>query len=442
MWNTPKWSGAVLVSLALAACDRTPVEPMVEVESQDDAVVAAAVQDSWNLLPSAEELQLATLDALSTASSPAADALIFEAGDLEAEAYAAEQGGEPGVAETLTMWAENAYVDAALVVFGPTFAAQTVSNVEVAVDRVEAALAGRPASREVRGPIDRARGHVDRARSELSRGNDAAAVRDGIAAADALRDVSPEDRARHFVNMALRLLGKAKELAGPDVRPEIAEILREADAHCGAAVRALESGNWQVAVREAQKCADLAKPVIHLLSGGISDDRLEGHAIALVDHAEDLFNRAVRLAGHDPVPEVKRALDQADEYLRQAKEALAQEHWREAIRLARESAAISRRVIGFLTDDRPSDGLEARAEQAVQHAKDLFERATTLAGDPPRPEIAGYLGRARALIAQVEAALRQENWRQAIAKAHEASRILYHVIRLLSDSAAVIGQSG
>ena len=160
--------------------------------------------------------------------------------------------------------------------------------------------------------------------------------------------------------MALRLLGKAKELAGPDVRPEIAEILREADAHCGAAVRALESGNWQVAVREAQKCADLARRVIHLLSGGISDDRLEGHAIALVDHAEDLFNRAVGLAGDDPVPEVKRALDQAGEYLRRAKEALAQEHWREAIRLARESAAISRRVIGFLTDDRPSDGLEAR----------------------------------------------------------------------------------
>ena len=82
MWNTPKWSGAVLVSLALAACDRTPVEPMVEVESQDDAVVAAAVQDSWNLLPSAEELQLATLDALSTASSPAADALILRGASL------------------------------------------------------------------------------------------------------------------------------------------------------------------------------------------------------------------------------------------------------------------------------------------------------------------------------------------------------------------------
>ena len=78
----------------------------------------------------------------------------------------------------------------------------------------------------------------------------------------------------------------------------------------------------------------------------------------------------------------------------------------------------------------------------MQHAKDLFERATILAGDPPRPEIAGYLGRARALIAQAEAALRQENWRQAIAEAHEASRILYHVIRLLSDSAVVIGQSG
>ena len=209
---------------------------------------------------------------------------------------------------------------------------------------------------------------------------------------------APRSEAKHFVAMAHRLLAKAKELAGPDVRPEIAEVLRAADAHCEAATRALEAGNWQTAVREAQECATLARRVIALLSGGIPNDRLEAYATAVVDHAEDLYHRAIGLAGDNPEPAVKQALDEAGEYLRQATEALAQEHWREAIRLARESAAISRRIIGFLTHDRPSDGLQARAEHAVEHAKDLFDRATALAGDPPRPEIAGYLGRAHALI--------------------------------------------
>ncbi len=429
MWNSRRWSGPVVAMLMLAACDQTPVEPIAQLDPQNDAVASEAVQDSWDLLTSSEEIQLAALE---SASDPAVDGLIVEAGDLVAVAMAAEQDGDPATALTLSSWAEQAYIEAVVATRGSGFAAQTVSNVELAVSRVEAAVSDSPGSIAARSSIDQARSLVDRAGVELSRGNDAAAVRDAIDASDRLRDVSPGDRAKHFVQLALRLLEKAKELAGPDAGPHIEHLIREAEAHCENAVRALENENWHAAVQQAQHCAANAREVIALLSGGIPDDRLEAHAIRIVGHAEDLFHRAVGLAGDDPIPEVKRALEEAGELLRQAQEALAQEEWRRAIGLARESAAISRRVIGFLTHDRPGDGLQERAEHAVEHAKDLFSRAVGLAGDPPRPEIAAYLAEARELIAQADAALAEQSWRRAIEKAHGAARILVHVIRLLS----------
>ncbi len=438
MWSNLKWTGVVAAAIVVAACDRTPVEPVPQVESPGDALAAAIVKDSWDLLPSAEEVQLTAIEALSTASaSAAADALIIESGDLAAEADAAAQAGEAIVAEVLASGAEEAYFEAVVATLGPSFAAQAISNVQMAVGQVEAALVGNSTSPAVGAAVNDARELIDQAASELSRGNDAVGLRDGIAAADALRDVSPEDRAKHVVEMALRLLGKAKELAGSNPPSEIAEILRDADEHCDAAVTAVGSGHWEIAVREARECARLARRVIRLLSGDIPDDRLEGHAHTAIENAEDLLHRAIGLAGDDPIPEVEEALSQAAEYLRQAREAFEHEHWREVIRLARESAAISRRVIGFLTHDRPSDGLEARAEQAIQHAKDLFDRASELAGDPPRPEIAEYLGQARELIAEADVAFEEHHWREAIAKAHQASRILGKIIRLLSDTAVI-----
>ncbi len=430
MWNTPKWSGAVLAALVLAACDQTPVEPGPQLGPPEDARAVAAVQDSWDLLTSVEEIQLAAFEALE--SSATMDALILEAGDLESEAIAAEQDGDLAVAQTLATWAGDTYVEAAVAVYGSSFAAQTVANVEAAVSGVEAAVDGRPQSPSVRASIDRARDMVDRARSDLARGNNVAAVHDAIAASDVLRDVSPEDRARHFVQLALRLLEKAKELAGPDPGPHIAHLLREAEAHCDNAVRALENGNWHAAIQQARKCARRAREVIALLSGGVPDDRLETYATRIVEHAEQLFHRAIGLVGDDPIPEVQRALNEAGELLRRAQEALGNEQWRQAIGLGRESAALSRRVIAFLTHDRPSDGLQERAEHAVEQAKNLFERAVGLAGDDPRPEIARYLAEARELIGQAEAALAEQSWKRAIAKAHQAARILSHVIHLLS----------
>src|SRR5690606_9824122 len=133
----------------------------------------------------------------------------------------------------------------------------------------------------------------------------------GLAAADELRDIDPERRARAAVAAAVELLGRAKALAGPNPRPEIAALLRDAEAHCEAAERALDADRWALALREAKACATHARRVILLLAGGVDDDELEARAVALVEEAAELHARAVALAGSTPPEPVARALDQA-----------------------------------------------------------------------------------------------------------------------------------
>jgi len=407
MLSTTKRLLALFSLGIVAACEEGPVTAPQEPGSNGAYIAASAVNASWHLLVSEESVQIQTLEALESAANPAAESVIVGAA-----------GGD-------------AYLEAAVAVFGNGFAANAVSNVEVAVGNVSAALSAEAGGSPARGAVDRARAHAARARSELSGGRDVEALRFAVAAADELRGIDPERRARELVQQALRLLEKAKELVGPDPRPEIAAALREATDHCEAAVRALEAGHWAIAVREASECAEIARRVIGLLSGGVGDDRLQELARELVAEADRTYDRAVELAGPHPDPEVKRALGHAGELLRGAKEALAQEDWREAVRLARESISISKRVIDFLSNDPPGD-LETRARQAVDHAKDLLVRAVELAGDSPRAEILAQLSAARGLVHGAMEALGNGEFRIALEKAQAAIRILTNVIRMLS----------
>lgn len=329
--------GITLIGVVLlAACEQTPVEPQPDAGLQPGASAAEAIDASWDLLTTEEDVYLETLDALGAQPDAAAEAVIMGAGDA----------GQDGT------------IEASLVVMGADFAARTVSDVELVVSRVDAAVANGRVDVETRRSIEQARSDVEQARAALSRGEDGDALRAALSAADDLRHVDPERRATELVQNALRLLDKAKELAGPNPRPEIAEILRVADTHCDAAARALDAENWELALREAIDCAAAARRVIALLSGGVPSDRLEARAKALVAHAEELYQRAVDLAGDDPEPKVERALDKAGEFLRDAKDALHQEDWREAVRLARESIGISQRVIDYLNGGRDGLGVE------------------------------------------------------------------------------------
>jgi HEPN domain-containing protein len=197
--------------------------------------------------------------------------------------------------------------------------------------------------------VNRARIRIAQARAEESRGQSVAALGAAVEAAELLRELNPEERARAAVAAAVALLHRAIELAGPDPRPEIAEALRDAKDHCDAAKRALDAGDWEKAVREARECWEISRRVIAVLSGGIPDDGLEERAEEMVAKAADLYAQAVDVAGDDPRPAVQRALDHAHELLNKAREALGDGDFREAIRFARESASLSKRIIDALS---------------------------------------------------------------------------------------------
>ena len=405
MMSTTKRLLALFSLGIVAACEEGMVTAPAELATDGGSVDAtAAVNESWDLLVSQEGVQIQTLEALGDAPNPAAEAVIVGAGG------------------------SDAYLEAAVAVFGIGFAAGAVSNVEVAVANVRGALSTDASPSTARTAVDRANAHAAIARSELSAGRSVDALRSAVAAADELRGIDPERRARELVQHALRLLEKAKELAGPDPRPEIAAALRDATEHCEAAVRALGAGHWAIAARQASGCAEIARRVIGLLSGGVGDDRLEELARELVGEANRLYERAVELAGSNPDPEVERALDHAGGTLRGARDALAQEDWREAVRLARESISISTRVIEFLS----GPDLGTRARHAVDHAKELLVRAVELAGDSPRVEILVQISTARELVHEAVDALGNGEFRIALEKAQIAIRILTNVIRVLS----------
>jgi HEPN domain-containing protein len=344
------------MALIVAGCNDSPTVPGEDLWEGDGAAAAAeAVEASWNLLPSADEVQIATFQAVSVGvRKPVAERRIVESATFAVEAENARQAGNLEVAALFEAEAEAGVLAAAAEAFGPNYVSNAIAGVETAIERVEDALRDRPAAGQAREALARARARIAQARSAEASGESAAALGAAVEAAELLREMNPEERARAAVAAAHQLLERAIELAGPDPRPEIADALREAKDHCDAAKRALDAGDWETAFREARECAKIARRVIAILSGGIPDDRLEEHAQEMVAKAAELYERAVEVAGDDPRPEVQRALDHAHELLEKAREALGDGDFREAIRLARESASLSKRIIDALSGGGPA----------------------------------------------------------------------------------------
>jgi len=353
------WSGVLMATVVLAGCNDSPTTPGQDLWEGDAALAAAdAVGASWNLLPGTEELQIATFQAVAVGvRKPAAERRIIQSGTLILEAENARVAGDTEVAGAFAKAAEAGYLGAAVDAFGPSFVSGAISGVETALNRVEGVLRERPGAQREREVVSRARSRIAQARVEESRGESAAALGAAVEAAELLREMNPEERARAVVAAALVLLDRAIELAGPAPRPEIAAALREAKDHCDTAVRALDAGEWERAVREARECWEISRRVIARLSGGIPDDSLEELAQEMVARAAELYDRAVEVAADDPRPAVQRALDHAHDLLLKARSSLGDGDFREAIRYARESASLSKRIIDALTGgSRPGPG--------------------------------------------------------------------------------------
>jgi tetratricopeptide (TPR) repeat protein len=434
---------ALVPFLLLAACERSPTEPSV---TEADRELAAVVEAGWAALVDPGELGLETL--VAAAGNVEAAALLEEAGLLHAELAAAERGGDPRLALELEGYVELQWAEAAVAALGGGTVDRVVDGAESVLARVTEAL---DEARTRRGGAEevgaRITPQLERAAEELvlavtarGEGRAAEAVLHGSRAAAEVRSLSPEAHARSVVATAHQLLARAKAMAGRDPSEAVAAAIERAEGHCRAARRALVAEEWRRAVREGRECGRIARAVIARLAGGTPDGDVAERAQQAVATARAYYERALEAAGDDTPPAVAEALARARALIGEAQAALEAGRYREAVRAAHESTAISRRILVALrpggdgsdtdSDDRP-DPTELRAQEAIGLAAAGLERARSLAGDEPAEEIRAALARASNLLADAREAYREGRYRLAVSKAHDSFALARRIVDAL-----------
>jgi len=411
-----------LAALALVAwgCDHSPAAPPLA----DDTDAVGAMAAHWAQLASMEELHLATAGVLASGAPQqegVAEAVVL-AGMLAAEA-----GGAGLTSSEARALADDPWVEITTLRLGTAGVAQYMGGVNTAFRAVEAAAGGA----EVHAALAEARHALATAEAALASGQPAAALAAASRGSDALRAMSPAERAAAFVAATQQLLARATALAGEDPSPEIRALLKTASTHCQAARAALDAGDVREAVRHAQGCARIARMVIARLSGGLPNEDLADRAQAAVEQAAALFERATEVVGGSPPLHVQEALDEARSLLGKAQSALGAGDLREAIRAAHASGALSRRVIAWARTP-GIDGLEGRALAALETARELLTKAGALAGPTPSPAIQTFLVSAARLVDEATVAFQRGDFRTSLARSLEATGLLRRAIHLLS----------
>ena len=416
------------VALLVAGCDTLPTDPEV---TADAAAEAASVQEVWEDLPSTMEMEAETLAGLDQATLTSRAAVdLLDAGELAAEADAALELGASGDAAALEEAADTLATRAFLAVFGMDHASAVLQRVESASQRVEARLQT-TASAEAEERLKEAADALVRARAARAAQDPGGMLLHAGRAADALRWLDPEGKAKAAVALAHVFLDRAQRLAGADPEPPIARALAAAEALCGASRRALEAGRWRLAVREARACARLSRAVIARLSGGIDPELLAARAEEAVSNAGALFEWATEQAGESPEARVVLLLDEAEALLGRARIALGEARYRAAIGLAIESSARSIRVLRILHSGEMGP-YELRATAAVEVARALAARVDARLDGETAPEIVEAAERADGLLADAEAALEDAAWRIAWGKARTAVGVYVRVLVVLT----------
>lgn len=391
-----------------------------------------AVQEVWTMLPSTSELEGEALEEMdSREASGLAAELILNAGDLAVEAEAAAELGADTDAGLLEEGADTLATRGLLSVFTSAEAEAVVSDVEIALARVQAGVAA-GASVEVRARIAEAEHAMAAARSARTFADHAGALRHAARAAEALRWLDPEAKARAAVAAAWVLLDRAERLAGDDPEQPILRALQAARGFCVAGRAAIEAERWRLAVTEARACARIARAVIVRLAGGVDPDLLAERAAEAVAHAGALLERVTGEAGDAPEARVAELLAQAEALHAQAEVALEEQRYRVAIGLAAASSARSLWALRLIRDDLP-DPYELRATTAVEVALVLSTRFdAAMSGGGTTPEIVEAVARADGLLVEAEAALEAGAWWSAWSLARTAIAVYVRVLLVLT----------
>lgn len=419
---------AFAAALLATGCDTLPTDPDTAI---DAAREAAAVQEVWEDLPSTLEMEaetLAELDEAKLTSSAAVD--LLDAGELAAEADAALEQGATEDAAALDEAADTLASRALLTVLGMDHASTLLDRVENAASRVEVRLQA-TASREARAHMQEAAEALIRARAARAAKDAGGTLLHAGRAADALRWLDPEGKAKAAVALAHVFLDRAQSLAGPDPESPIARALAAAQGLCNASRRAVDAENWRLAIREARACARLSRAVVARISAGIDPDLLAERAEESVSNAGALFERAVEKAGESPEARVTALLLEAEALLGRARIALEEARFRAAIGLSIESSARSLRVLRILRSD-DMGPYEMRATAAVEVARVLSARVGARIDADTPPEIVEAAQRADGLLLEAEAALEDAAWRMARSKARTAIGVYVRILLVLT----------
>ncbi len=169
-----------------------------------------------------------------------------------------------------------------------------------------------------------------------------------LTAVDLQSGVSLEQLARRWVGHAERVFERAVSLAGPDPQPPVSAWLQAAAQQLAQAQGSLAGGQYQAAIAQAQASVASSGKVIDQLSGSDDGPDLEARAAEAIATAGELLDRAIELAGPAPEERVRAALTRAAELLATAEAAFEAGAFATALRVARESAGLSRAVIRYL----------------------------------------------------------------------------------------------
>lgn len=419
--------GVILAGAAafLAACDNEPVG--VDLDASTDLVLAVeqATVQQWHHLPSEEQVEGQVWTAAQGSGNAEATWALAWSGTLAGEAARAQVGGRAGAGAALESEGRLLVARAAVELFGAGYAASVLESVQSALLSVE------EVARSGRLPRDRAEA-LARARESLAAAsglrtvNPEASLAAALEASSHARGLAPKHAAAEAIALATELLVKARQVAGG--AEEYQGLLAEAAGHLEEAQRHFNAENYRDALVSARQSAAISRRVIAAASNpGVRPGPTPKEAAKrAIEMATDLYQQAEAKVSDGGTPEQLAALAEVRSLLTRAQAAFDAGDYPEALRLAIQSAEISRRLLRTPVP-RP-DILSSVAEQTIRVALELHAQAEAKVGSGGTDIQKKWLAQARALLDQAQTAFAAKEYALAIRLANEAAGICRRIL--------------
>jgi len=391
----------------LAGCDGTPASDGGS-ESERVQALQQAVLSEWGQLPMEEEVESQAREVL-RGSDPWP---VAWSGVLAGEGQRAGEQGLGGAALLLQEEGRRLVAGAAVEALGSVWASGVVAGVAAALSVADGVAGGGGLPSHEEALLGRARA----AMADAGRSGDVAeALARALDASESLRMLAPQAAASAAIRMATRLLDRAREAAQGTSRFD--QALAAAAGHLAAAQAAFDAERWRVAVAEARSSAALSRRVLGAVGMGEPPSTTAEAAERALEMATGLYVEAEAAVGGGTDAQL-RLLAEARSLLDEAQDEYSAGDYRDAVRLAVRSGAISRRLIHSA---KAPTGSEGAAIRAIGVAAELYTAAEEkLAGGGSEAQKEALVRAGRLLDAAREA-LRAGESPKAIRLAAESS---------------------